>query len=993
MKSPKAKRLFSAFFAAVLLFTSTASALGGGMYYDIPIGIGTTYTRIDGQNSSGVQKASIITYKPGTDVTPIGVRTGTQFYGSKQTLAQAATALQAKGLNVVGGINADFFSFSNGVPTGLVVDDGRLVAANNWQFAVGFNEDGSAVIGMPVKNIVVSGASGKISVFEYNKTRTSVGLYLLDHYYASQTGFSSAGQSIVMEYDDPSTLRIGEPISLTVVNKVVGSDSFPIAENQMVLTRRDDCTSMPWVDFQIGERVTIDFQTDASAWGRVRYAVGGKLLMSNGEITTSGIDSAASRVARSAIGLKADGTVVLYEIDGAQSSYSRGLTALELGQEMKDLGCVTALALDGGGSSAMTIKTPGASEAKVVTSPSDGSLRKCSTFIFLVNNAAATGIPSQLYLEPVSRYVLAGGTVDFVVQAVDSSYHKTALPSSIQYTASSGAVDGAAMRYTAPASAGRVTVNASGDGASGEMALMVISSPTAITLSQNGSAVGALALAAGESATLNANLYFNGVWVSSANSQLKWTVEGGIGTVTENGVFTAARAGSGKLTVSCGNISKTITVSVGLGDPQKLTSVSDFESTQPLTGSAGLTLARTTAIDEIARGAGALRVLCDTSAGTIAPTAPVSVSGLKSLSLWAKTSSGTADLVAAFTDASGQTLLSPLSAQAVTDYALLTAVVPDGATAFTGLNLTVSVEESTVWLDHILLSEHAVTGSTPPAISISSSNTTVSAGETASVTARITQENGTYPVRAAQVTAYVDGVASNAQYNQGTATITVTTGALSAGTHFITIVAADDAGNLARTSVTVNAGTRSDSPFADMQNNWAQSYVDLLSDRGILNGSTGSDGKLYFRPSGNLTRSEFAVIMAKALGLDTSSVGDLPFADVDALPSWARASIAAVNQAGVMSGQLDGNTGRINFNPNAEITRAEVMSVIARCLPRGYAKKTNAFTDAAAIPAWAVDQVNYTASVGIISGYTDGSVKPLGKITRAEIAVVICKFQ
>lgn len=993
MKFPWAKRIGSAALACVLMLSGTAAALGGGLYYDIPIGVGTTFTRIDGQNDSGLQKASIITYKPSSEVTPIGVRTGEQFYGNRQTLAQASASLEAQGIDVLGGINADFFSFSNGVPTGLVVDNGRLVAANNWQFAVGFNEDGSAIIGLPVKNIVVSGASGKISVFEYNKTRTNVGLYLLDHYYDDETGFSSPGQSIIMEYDDPSTLRIGEPISLTVVNKVSGSTSFPIAENQMVLTRRDDCTTMPWIDFQIGERVTIDFQTDAAAWGNVRYAVGGKLLMSNGEITTVGIDSAGSRVARSAIGIKEDGTVVLYEIDGAQSGYSKGLTALELGQEMKNLGCVTALALDGGGSSAMSIQKPGADTASIVTSPSDGSPRKCSTFIFLVNNAAQDGIPSYLYMEPISRYVLGGSTVDFTVQAVDRGFHKTSVPQEISYTASAGSVDAAAKRYTAPETAGRVTVNAAGEGATGEMALMVITTPTSITISKDGTAISSLALAANESVALNANLFFNGTWVSSTNQDLTWSVEGGVGTVTDNGVFTATKTGSGKLTVTCGSTSKTINISVGIGEPQPLTMIADFEANQPLVGSDGLTLTRTTNINEISRGYGALRVNCGTTVGDIKPNAPVAVSGKKSLSFWAKTAGGTTSITAGFTDTAGSPISVPMSAQAVGEYALLTATIPDNAAYFTGISFTNAAEEETLYFDHMLLSQHAVTSTQPPVISVSNTSMSVEPGASASVTARITQENGTYPVRTDSVTAYVDGVKSSAKYNTATATITIDTGALSAGTHFVNIIAADDAGNLARQSVTITAGTRTTTAFADVANHWAADYINLLYDRSIMSGSEGAGGKLYFRPNDNLKRSEFAVIMAKVLNLDTSSVGELPFADADLLPSWARASISAVNAAGVMSGQLDGNTGKVYFNPDAEITRAEVMSVIARCLPRGYAVKNTSFTDAADIPAWAVDQVNYTASAGIISGYTDGSVKPLGKITRAEIAVVICKYQ
>ena len=150
---------------------------------------------------------------------------------------------------------------------------------------------------------------------------------------------------------------------------------------------------------------------------------------------------------------------------------------------------------------------------------------------------------------------------------------------------------------------------------------------------------------------------------------------------------------------------------------------------------------------------------------------------------------------------------------------------------------------------------------------------------------------------------------------------------------------------------------------------------------------------LAFQSEQNLKRSEFAVLMANVLELDTSSASNLPFDDAASIPDWAKASIAAVTEAGVMSGQSNPNTGEVNFNPNAQITRAEVMSVISRCLPRGYAAKNATFTDAASIPSWAKDSVNYVTSAGIINGYTDGSVKPNAQITRAEISSVICNFR
>ena len=1001
MRFSKARRLLAACLGGMLLLTSTAAALTGGFTYSYPIGAGTTYSRQEGYNDSGLQKASIITYTPNSTVTPIGVRSGEQFYGSRKSISQITSSLEEEGYDVLGAINADFFSFSDGVPTGLFIEAGRVIASTDWQAAVGFMADGSAIIGDPVTDIVVSGESGSIAVFDYNKTRTSRGLCLLDRYYSDYTHFSSPGQSIIMEYDDFSTLKIGEPITLTVVDKVSGSDSFAIGENQMVLSRRDDCTSMPWVDFQIGERITITFETDDPRWSEVQYAVGGKTLITDGTVTTSGIDSGTSLAARSAVGVRSDGQVVLYEVDGAQSSYSRGMTAAQLASELTALGCVNAVALDGGGSSALSVKNPSEDAAQTVTRPSDGSERRCSTFIVLLNNAPADGVPTYLHLEPSSHYILPGGTVEFSTTTLDSGFHKTTAASDVQYTATAGTVS--AGQYTAPLTTGAVQVTATAGSATGSMDLYVTDEPTSMSVLKDGSAVSSLSLQTGTDTQLNGVVYRNGISIASSNGQMVWSVTGNIGTISDTGVFTATQAGTGTINVSCYGLSKSIAVTVtgqtvtpdppSLDEAQELQVIADFESEQPLSSSDSSTLAVTADTADVSRGYRALAV--NYTSGAASLTVPAaSTEGKSVVTLWAKLAAGQADLRAVFAAADGTEIEVPFSVSVQSSYRQLTAEVPEQAATFQGLRMTQATEtDGTLYLDHILLSEFAADNTDPPSITITDSDTTVSAGQPAQITARITQDGGAYPVREDQVYAYVDGVLSTATYDPETASIEVDTGALSAGTHVVILEAQDDAGNYSRQTVTITAGTRTDSKFTDLGSSWAAGYINLLSDRGIMTGEQAADGTWRFNPGQNLRRSEFAVLMANVLGLDTSSVGELPFDDAASIPTWAQAAVAAVTEAGVMSGQANNTTGQVNFNPDADITRAEVMSVISRCLPRGYAVQDTSFTDASSIPSWAVDAVNYVTSAGIISGYTDGSVRPNAQITRAEIASVICNFR
>ena len=50
------------------------------------------------------------------------------------------------------------------------------------------------------------------------------------------------------------------------------------------------------------------------------------------------------------------------------------------------------------------------------------------------------------------------------------------------------------------------------------------------------------------------------------------------------------------------------------------------------------------------------------------------------------------------------------------------------------------------------------------------------------------------------------------------------------------------------------------------------------------------------------------------------------------------------------------------------------------------------YSDASSIPSWARDQVQICVSAGIISGYEDNTLRPLGNITRGEIAKILAMF-
>jgi hypothetical protein len=114
-------------------------------------------------------------------------------------------------------------------------------------------------------------------------------------------------------------------------------------------------------------KIAFDFSTTLSG----KY-------MTNYELLQTDIFSTSIRPPRTVIGSTADNKIVLFVCDGRQGTYSDGATMLELAQIMKGIGCVNALNLDGGGSSAII------AGGTLLNKPSDGSERAVPSVVAFV---------------------------------------------------------------------------------------------------------------------------------------------------------------------------------------------------------------------------------------------------------------------------------------------------------------------------------------------------------------------------------------------------------------------------------------------------------------------------------------------------------------------------------------------------------------------------------------------------------------------------------
>ena len=149
--------------------------------------------------------------------------------------------------------------------------------------------------------------------------------------------------------------------SLIAPNKIVAKQTVRRRHQQGVVALSDSGMAILKAD-------TLNFSWENNIHYR-DMMTSGPLLLLNGQNTPIPTDDfSQKRHPRTAVGKMADGSIMLLVVDG-RFEESAGMNLVELQQTMRWLGCVSALNLDGGGSSAMYIK--GQPENGVVNYPSD----------------------------------------------------------------------------------------------------------------------------------------------------------------------------------------------------------------------------------------------------------------------------------------------------------------------------------------------------------------------------------------------------------------------------------------------------------------------------------------------------------------------------------------------------------------------------------------------------------------------------------------------
>ncbi|MEN1985666.1 S-layer homology domain-containing protein [Paenibacillus hubeiensis] len=169
--------------------------------------------------------------------------------------------------------------------------------------------------------------------------------------------------------------------------------------------------------------------------------------------------------------------------------------------------------------------------------------------------------------------------------------------------------------------------------------------------------------------------------------------------------------------------------------------------------------------------------------------------------------------------------------------------------------------------------------------------------------------------------------------------------------------------------------------FQDVASHWASKDILSAAKIGIINGYP--DGR--FRPDASITRAEFSTLLVKAFALRSGS-GRIELRDIQT--SWARESIEILASNGVINGYSDGT-----FRADQRITRAEMVAMISKILifqdsPSGDAPT---FVDVAP-KHWAKEIIEAAARAGLLEGKSQNRFEPDANLTRAEALTVIMRI-
>ncbi|WP_152395921.1 phosphodiester glycosidase family protein [Paenibacillus guangzhouensis] len=522
---------------------------------------GAKYTWQEMKLPQGLEKIHSVEFDPKNKMLDLQPgKTNGKVYGM-QGVTKMADDADAPGNRVIAAINGDFYDMATGVPLGLFMGDGEILTSppEKWSWlAFGLKNDGTTIYGFSpelTRTLTIGGKTVPIS--HINRMReNSEELMLYTSSFHTSTMTNDLGDEVVLDVLE-GEVKSGKSLKLKVSEIHKSKGNTPLKAGQVVLSASGKYRA-ELAGLTIGDEVTASFELEGE-WKDVKMAMGGVFMLVKDGVAQTHEDKAL--YPRVGIGTKADGSIIMVEIDGRAPGFSEGVSYDDLGKIMKNMGAVNALCLDGGGSATFVAKLPGDTKRRILNLPSDGSERKTANGLLLVNKAPE-GAASKLVIQPNLERVLVGSSVTFKAAAVDANGHPASITGTPAWRLGKpvGTIDNAG-KFTASNQAGTAEITVTAGGLDGTGQVEVVDELTELKFTD-----AVKTFTSGEKFTLSVSALRNGQLIQAQNDKFVWDIEGPIGSIDQNGVFTATNdtEQSGKIIVKYNNVVTSMDVKVGL---------------------------------------------------------------------------------------------------------------------------------------------------------------------------------------------------------------------------------------------------------------------------------------------------------------------------------------------------------------------------------------------------------------------------------------------
>lgn len=407
------KKIISAIIGATMFI---GVSFGYVKIYDLPseevnITSGVTYRSVNRFTTTGWVNINIMKIDLKNDNVKIDLLTPKDgMYNIDSVLNQAIAN------NAVAAVNAEFFSKSgsNAYPIGFNMINGKVASSpyygNSQKDTIAtmtLDEDNN--IGfeyIKIESIDVENRNGEtVKVGDINKASSD---FLIPVVYTSDWSNKSFGST---KFFDTLEIVVKNDKVIEIRN---GESPVEIPEDGYVITARGDNAYKLKTLFAKGDKIKLNIKTNIDHEKLHTAISGGAILVKDGMVVSNFSHDISGYNPRTAVGVNKDGDIMyLVTVDGRGAS--KGVTQIELAYLMNEIGCYTAMNLDGGGSTQMVGRISGEETLKILNTPSE--VRKVINSIGIISTKSSA--LNSISITPSNTRVLKNHSINLTVKGYD----------------------------------------------------------------------------------------------------------------------------------------------------------------------------------------------------------------------------------------------------------------------------------------------------------------------------------------------------------------------------------------------------------------------------------------------------------------------------------------------------------------------------------------------------------------------------------------------